>query len=537
MGAIRVRSQVRHVFAILIMSMLVFGNGPAAIADASDPGGTFTDDNGSVHEANIEAVAAAGITLGCNPPTNDRFCPGDAVTRGQMAAFVVRAFDFSDGVGDDLFDDDDTSVFEADIDRLARAGVTRGCTETTFCPGAAVTRGQMAAFLVRAKGYTDGADDDLFSDDDGSIFEDDIDKLATAGVTLGCNPPDNTRYCPDVAVTRAEMATFLTRALGLTPIQPAPPDLPPDARPEDVSNPDHVIGDGAPAGCTDQDVIDAVAQGGVIVFDCGPEPVTIEMNATAKLFNDRPDVVIDGGGLVTLDGGGDTRILYMNTCDPAQIWTTPHCTDQDHPRLSVQNITFANGHDDGIELEDGGGAIWSRGGRLKIIASQFHSNTCSSTGPDVGGAVRVFDQYQDQPVYVVDSVFGGSSDQGNVCSNGGALSSIGVSWTIINSRFTYNEAVGYGANPAQPSTPGGGNGGAMAFDGNTIHVAVIDSVITDNHAREGGGGIFFVSNDRSGTLRIEGTTMRRNPSDQFETLPGIFYLGNGEIQIVNSVIE
>jgi hypothetical protein len=408
----------------------------------------------------------------------------------------------------------------------------------------------MAAFLVRANGYRAGIGSDLFDDDDTSVFESDIDRLATAGVTLGCNPPENSRYCPESPVTRAEMATFLTRSLGLTPIQPAPPELPsfgnpdgtapipPEARAEEVSNPDHVVGTGTPVSCSGQALIDAVAQGGVIVFDCGPDPITIDMQATAKVFNDRdPDIVIDGGGLVTLDGGGDTRILYMNTCDPAQVWTTPHCDDQDHPRLTVQNLTFANGYDAGIELEDGGGAIWARGGRIKIVNSRFFSNTCSSTGPDVGGAVRVFDQSGDLPVYVVTSTLGGAANLGNICSNGGALSSIGVSWTIINSLFTHNEAVGYGANPARSGTPGGGNGGAMAFDGNSFRVEVIDTVITDNHAREGGGGIFFVSNDRTGTLRIEDSTMRRNPSDQFETLPGIFDLGNGAIEIVDSIVE
>jgi uncharacterized protein YbjT (DUF2867 family) len=55
------------------------------------PGGTFVDDDGSVHEGSIEAIATEGITRGCNPPANDQFCPDDPVTRGQMAAFLVRA--------------------------------------------------------------------------------------------------------------------------------------------------------------------------------------------------------------------------------------------------------------------------------------------------------------------------------------------------------------------------------------------------------------------------------------------------------------
>jgi hypothetical protein len=73
----------------------------------------------------------------------------------------------------------------------------------------------MAAFLVRALGYSDDGGGDLFVDDDESVFERAIDRLATAGVTLGCNPPDNDRFCPNDRVTRGQMAAFLARALGL----------------------------------------------------------------------------------------------------------------------------------------------------------------------------------------------------------------------------------------------------------------------------------------------------------------------------------
>ena len=109
-----------------------------------------------------------------------------------------------------------------------------------------------------------------------------------------------------------------------------------------------------------------------------------------------------------LSGDGKHRILYMNTCDQAQKWTTSHCNDQDHPQLSIQNITFSDGN--AKSVEDGGGAIFSRGGRIKIINSRFFNNVCDDVGPDVGGAaVRVFDQHQDKPVYVVNSTFGGAS--------------------------------------------------------------------------------------------------------------------------------
>jgi hypothetical protein len=72
----------------------------------------------------------------------------------------------------------------------------------------------MAAFLVRALNYTDDGGGDLFTDDDTSMFKGDIDRLGTAGVTKGCNPPSDDRYCPDSYVTRAQMAAFLHRALG-----------------------------------------------------------------------------------------------------------------------------------------------------------------------------------------------------------------------------------------------------------------------------------------------------------------------------------
>jgi hypothetical protein len=177
--------------------------------------GVFRDDDTSVFEQQIDWLALTGITRGCNPPVNDSFCPGETVTRGQMAAFLTRALDLEDRL-DDPFVDDDGSIFETDIERLAAAGITRGCNPPAndrFCPDETVTREQMAAFLVRALHYSSVGDGDLFVDDDGSIFETDIDRLATAGVTLGCNPPANDRFCPRDVVTRGQMAAFLERAL------------------------------------------------------------------------------------------------------------------------------------------------------------------------------------------------------------------------------------------------------------------------------------------------------------------------------------
>lgn len=302
--------------------------------------------------------------------------------------------------------------------------------------------------------------------------------------------------------------------------------IPAEAGLEDVSSPTTVVGTGTPESCTADAFIDAVAQGGVITFDCGPDPVTITLDRPAKVFNDASDeVVIDGGGLVTLSGGGKTRILYMNTCDQAQHWTTPHCNDQDHPRLTVQNITFINGNsksEPDKDNLDGGGAIWARGGRFKAVNTRFFNNVCADTGPDVGGAgIRVFDQYQDAPVYIVNSTFGGAEELGNVCSNGGGISSIGVSWTIINSLFSHNRAIGEGGNPAREGTPGGGSGGAIYNDGNTITLSLCGTRIEHNSVNAHGSAIFFISNNHTGTLRIEKSVLRNNEGGSWYALPGI----------------
>jgi len=215
---------MRVLRVITMVAIMSLTSVVAAVGDLP-PGGTFTDDNGNVHEGYIEAIAAEGITIGCNPPINDEYCPKDFVTRGQMAAFLVRALGLTDDGGVDWFGDDNGNVFEADINKLAQAAITLGCNppdNDLFCPYDRVTRGQMAAFLVRAHGYTDPGPSDFFTDDNGSVFEADINKLAEAGITKGCNPPANDQYCPYSYVLRDEMASFLGRAEGLEPMVPPP---------------------------------------------------------------------------------------------------------------------------------------------------------------------------------------------------------------------------------------------------------------------------------------------------------------------------
>ena len=265
------------------------------------------------------------------------------------------------------------------------------------------------------------------------------------------------------------------------------------------------------------------------------------MTATAKVVNTSHRVVLDGGGLVTLGGGGKHQILYMNTCDKRQIWTTDHCDNQQWPQLIVQNMTFEDGYSAVRQTPGapfgggGGGAIFSEGGQLKVVNSRFIDNRCFSSGPDLGGAaIRALAQYRNRPVYITGDTF-----RGGRCSNGGALSSIGVSWEVINSVMAGNRAIGWGANPAAPGTPGGGSGGAIYTDGDNYNVVIAGTVIRNDNAREGGGAVFFVVDNNDGTLSIKNSMLHHNPSGEFFTagFPGIFFHSSGRPIVIASTIN
>ncbi len=323
--------------------------------------------------------------------------------------------------------------------------------------------------------------------------------------------------------------------------------IPVEAQPEDVSSPTTVVGTGTPASCTGDAFVAAVAKGGVITFACGPDPATIVLTSTAKVFNDKgTKLVIDGGNKIALSGGGKTRILYMSTCDKAQVYPPGpgDCNTNPGVQLVVQNITLIDGSAKGIPEGTtngaGGGAIHAQGGSLKVVNARFFNNVCDDLGSDLGGgAIRKLDYLvangagPARAVWIVNSTFGGKPGLGNACANGGALSSIGVSWNIINSLFSENTAVGHGANNGQ-----GGNGGAIYNDGNEIVMNVTSSLLENNKANEGGSAIFFVSNDKSGSITIKDSITRNNPRGTFETpdLPGFYVIAKGPAQIINSQI-
>lgn len=189
-----------------------FGDPDYWYAFAGDPArapgggiGAFSDIYTSPFYRDILWLHQAGITGGCG---GGRFCPNQSVTRAQMASFLVRALQLPPATRD-YFADDASSMHQADINALHAAGITGGCADGAYCPNQAVTRAQMASFLARALGVP-ASGQDSFTDDNGSVHEADINAVAAAGITGGCSA---TAYCPNNPVTRGQMAAFLHRAL------------------------------------------------------------------------------------------------------------------------------------------------------------------------------------------------------------------------------------------------------------------------------------------------------------------------------------
>ena len=200
------RAMTRLAAAVTVVMLMV--SVVAVSQTTADANDSFADDDGSAHEWAIEAIADAGITDGCGVAA---FCPEDAVTREQMATLLVRAFNLT-ATRPSGFRDIAESPHAADIEMLAAAGVTMGCEVDAYCPSRAVTRAELATFLSRSIGLRPISWRNTFVDDDGLVHEGDIEALAADGVTQGCGA--NT-FCPGEAVKRGEMASLLARALRL----------------------------------------------------------------------------------------------------------------------------------------------------------------------------------------------------------------------------------------------------------------------------------------------------------------------------------
>ena len=298
------------------------------------------------------------------------------------------------------------------------------------------------------------------------------------------------------------------------------------------------VGHGTAASCTPAALAKAVRGGGTVKFRCGAKPVTIVLDRTLVVCNTTTckhpwqdphakvveRLVLDGGGKVVLSGANKRPILYANTCQESFGWLDAHCDTQTTPYIVVKNLVMAKGNATkaptwgGHRLENlrGGGAIAMRGGHLTVQHVTFRDNRCIKADSDAGGgAVRLVGQRVTSRL--LDSTF-----VRNRCANGGAVSSLQAPMRLQGSTLTDNVATGTGASSGK-----GGNGGAVYFDGTKQAVTIDRSTIQRNHAPEGGPGVFYVSNDRTGTLTITHSRITKNTGASFWTgkTRSIFFLG------------
>jgi hypothetical protein len=283
---------------------------------------------------------------------------------------------------------------------------------------------------------------------------------------------------------------------GSVNLPPPPPTCPPPVSLADVSSPKAKVGNGTAASCTEAALDTVLPDGGTIVFDCGPDPVTITLGSAKQI---KSDTVIDGGGKVTLSGGKKNRIFFIDTGN----------YEATTPKLTVQRLTFRDGHAEGTqgplgtEVDGGGGAIYHNGGTVVAIDSVFLDNECALEGPDVaGGAIY--------GVGLGETVIVGSTFSGNRGANGGAIGGLGTSITIYNSTIEGNEATGRGANYIDSNgqqAGRGGNGGAICMDGKGRTLDICGTRVANNKGGAFGGALF-----RTG-YASEPTTIHRSTFD------------------------
>jgi hypothetical protein len=281
----------------------------------------------------------------------------------------------------------------------------------------------------------------------------------------------------------------------------------------DVSVPTAVLGGGNAAGCSEAALRAALAGGGIITFDCGADPVVLTVTSELPVTR---DTVIDGGGKVTLSGGGSSRILHIKSA-----WNVAT------PLLTVQNLKFIDGFTSDVanttSTTQGGAAIFQDGGSLTVINCTFANNQCASTGQDVsGGAIN---GQGIGTLVIMGSVFSGNSG-----SNGGAVGTQAENVTIVNTTFSDNTASGTDGNPGN-----GGDGGALSFDGADVSLTLCGDIFTGNHANAQGGALFRVAYTDE-PVTIDRCSFEGNSVDMTNGLAGGLYLENVTIQMTGTTI-
>ena len=306
---------------------------------------------------------------------------------------------------------------------------------------------------------------------------------------------------------------------------------------EDKSATTVTVGTGTAASCTEAALATALSKGGVIRFSCGG---TATIHVTSQLaLRTNVNTTLDGQGLITLDGGGATRLLYYSSANFQATKTV----------VTIQNLTLQNGMSTGTPIpsapapcsqgtqDDGGGAaIYMRDGILHVWNSVFRNNVAPAVGPDVGGGA----------IYTLGSLgttIVGSTFSGNRASNGGAVGALFGDLSIYNSQFTSNEATGNGANQISSScsvnggeTGNGGNGGAAYMDGAEAYASnICGSTFTSNSAglKALGGAVFRTPDGAAQTTTIDRSSFVDNSAPS----GGALYFHNSNLVVTSSTLS
>jgi predicted outer membrane repeat protein len=299
-----------------------------------------------------------------------------------------------------------------------------------------------------------------------------------------------------------------------------PPVVVEPLRPVPITQADFVIGNGTPASVTLEALQAALSRGGAIVFNSGGKPVTLPVTKTLNLpVNSRP-TLIDGGGLLTLDGLGRNQILVKG-------WKTV---------LTVQRLRFtaARAPKEGAAIK-----VENWDGALQVIDCQFDNCKTTEPGPDIGGgAIRALGQKH--------CLVSGCKFHDCAGSNGGAICSLGSQLTLVNCSFTNCTAFGYGGGmDARPKGKGmGGIGGAVYVDGVSQNGAeprlyVGQCVFRNNSAGDHGGAIFAFTYKQAKNLSIfhasifEGNKVAAE-RDLYLGFAGAVYTQDSEVYFLNS---
>jgi predicted outer membrane repeat protein len=301
-----------------------------------------------------------------------------------------------------------------------------------------------------------------------------------------------------------------------------------------------MVGNGTPASCTAAALQSAINTASVITFNCGAAAATIPVYATLQVPATR-NTVIDGGGKVTLDGGGRTRLIDVESPNYRATRTG----------LTLQHITLANGKAAGTKYvpastsnascafgwaDGAGGAIYVRDAMLHTIDVTFRNNAAATPGPDVGGGA----------IYALGSLdvaVVGSTFDGNSGANGGAVGLLQSDGRVYNSLFTNNQASGSGANFVGGAAQGcagvaganqggaGGNGGAIVIDGGSdLTQTVCGTTFTGNAAGEFGGALFRTADATARPTTFDRSTFQSNHAKT----GGALYVQNANPLVINA---